>query len=324
VETSDKTESILRAVEFLQRGELVSFPTETVYGLGCDAGNAQALEKLYKAKGRPENHPVIVHICDPQQMYQWAKDIPQSALTLAQAFWPGPLTLILKRADHVLDRVTGGQPTIGLRLPRHPLAQELLRLFNQGVAAPSANKFGRLSPTCAEDVRKEFGREIALVLDGGICQVGIESTIVDLSGQHPRILRPGMTDVNQLSQVLSMPVTDCQEEHSQVRVPGALPSHYAPSTPLHLVQGGNLQAVFQERLTAKKQFCVLSFQSPPTNEKIAWITASPDPAEYARDLYRNLRQLDDLSLEEIIVEDPPAQPLWAGIRDRLMRASGKG
>ncbi|MBS2001864.1 MAG: threonylcarbamoyl-AMP synthase, partial [Cyanobacteria bacterium SZAS LIN-5] len=185
---------IEHAVRLLQSGELVAFPTETVYGLGADASNPAAVARLYAAKGRPTNHPVIVHLADSNQLSKWASSVPFAAIQLAEKFWPGPLTLILPKADHVLDEITGGQKSVGLRVPAHPLALELLKAFGGGIIAPSANKFGRLSPTRAEDVRAEFKDEVSLVLDGGPCAVGIESTIVDLSREQPMILRPGMID----------------------------------------------------------------------------------------------------------------------------------
>ena len=197
---------LAEAVELLRAGELVAFPTETVYGLGADAGNPEALAKIFAAKGRPADHPLIVHVPDVAHLDQWAREIPDAAHLLAQAFWPGPLTLILKRQPTVPDLVTGGQDTVGLRIPHHPLALQLLKAFDGGIAAPSANRFGHISPTTAQHVREELGAAVALVLDGGPCSVGIESTIVDLSRGDPVILRPGMISAAQIDQALHQQV----------------------------------------------------------------------------------------------------------------------
>jgi L-threonylcarbamoyladenylate synthase len=199
---ADVAPDIERAVALLRAGELVAFPTETVYGLGADAANPAAVAKIFAAKGRPQDHPLIVHLDGAAQLDAWARDIPAYAFELAEAFWPGPLTLILKRQPGVPDAVTGGQDTVGLRVPGHPLALELLRAFGGGLAAPSANRFGRISPTTARHVREELGEAVAMVLDGGPCQVGIESTILDCTGGAPRILRPGMVGAPALGRVL--------------------------------------------------------------------------------------------------------------------------
>ncbi|WP_442770390.1 L-threonylcarbamoyladenylate synthase, partial [Zoogloea ramigera] len=193
---------IQRAVQLLRQGELVALPTETVYGLGADALNPDAVAKIFAAKGRPSDHPLIVHLADASQIMTWAREVPKDAIALARAFWPGPLTLILKRDESVPDLVTGGQDTVGLRVPNHPVALELLRAFGSGVAAPSANRFGRISPTTAEHVRQELGERVALILDGGACAVGLESTIVDLSRGVPVILRPGAIGADDIARVL--------------------------------------------------------------------------------------------------------------------------
>ncbi|HEV7536585.1 MAG TPA: L-threonylcarbamoyladenylate synthase, partial [Acidimicrobiia bacterium] len=192
---------VAEAVAVLRRGGLVAFPTETVYGLGADANNPAAVERLFAVKGRPRSHPVIVHLGDPMALKEWASEVPAEAWALAEAFWPGPLTLILPRADRVPDAVTGGAATVGLRVPAQPLALELLEAFGDGVAAPSANRFGRVSPTTAAHVRADLGSDVDLVLDGGMCRVGVESTIVDLSSAVPAVLRLGGTSTEALAEV---------------------------------------------------------------------------------------------------------------------------
>ncbi|HEY9719028.1 MAG TPA: L-threonylcarbamoyladenylate synthase, partial [Trichormus sp.] len=238
---------IMRAAALLRRAELVAFPTETVYGLGADASSPEALSKLYATKGRPADHPVIVHLFSFLQVKEWAADVPDFLEPLAQRFWPGPLTVVLRRSSHVLDQVTGGQETVALRVPAHPIALALLREFGGGLAAPSANRFGRISPTKAEDVTRDLGDAVSLVLDGGPCQVGIESTILDLSGDGiARILRPGMILSADIEAVTGVPVelktSQTAQAQTQIRVPGALPSHYAPQTPLILLPPSQLIA----------------------------------------------------------------------------------
>ena len=236
---------IPRAVALLRQGELVALPTETVYGLGADALNPAAVAKIFAAKGRPSDHPLIVHLADAEQIVDWARDIPREAIALARAFWPGPLTLILKKEEGVPDIVTGGQDTVGLRVPNHPVALELLRAFGGGVAAPSANRFGRISPTTAEHVRQELGERVPLILEGGACQVGLESTILDLSRDVPVILRPGAIGVDDIARVIGRRPRlrgEEQQPDAAPRVSGALAAHYAPRTPLELVASAELPA----------------------------------------------------------------------------------
>ncbi len=304
---------IREAAAVLKRGGLVAFPTETVYGLGADASNPAAVERIYEVKGRPASHPVIVHIGDAGQLERWAREVPEAARKLAARFWPGPLTLVLKRAPGVGDNLTGGEDTIGLRLPGHPVALELLRQFGGGIAAPSANKFGRISPTTAEHVSDDLGDEVDLILDGGPCEIGIESTIVDLSRDRPVLLRPGRISTGDIAATLG--ATPDPRDRSAPRAPGALESHYAPSKPLRLVAGD------QWERGAWQSCAVLCFSARPVGEKSAmWIRASTDPQRYARDLYSNLRALDASGCDEILVEEPPASAEWAAVRDRLLRA----
>ena len=312
---------VSRAAALLRAGELVAFPTETVYGLGADAGNPQAIAKIFAAKGRPADHPLIVHLPDASHLERWAVDIPRSACVLAAAFWPGPLTLILKRRPAVPDAVTGGQDTVGLRVPNHPLALQLLREFDGGVAAPSANRFGRISPTTAAHVRDELGDAVALILDGGPCAVGIESTILDISSGEPRILRPGMLDAAAIGKVLG-DVPAFGGTPDAPRVSGSLEAHYAPRTPLQLVAAADLAATVSRALDAGQRVAVLSAQSPDVGHKnLAWHSAAADPAQFARDLYARLREIDALACDVILVTVPPADEAWRAVTDRLRRAA---
>lgn len=305
-----------RAAEQLARGELVAVPTETVYGLAGDAANAEAIRRIFAAKGRPADHPLIVHLPGSETMNDWAREVPESARRLARAFWPGPLTLILPKADHVADVVTGGQQTVGLRVPEHPVTLKLLKIFGRAVAAPSANRFGRISPTTADHVISEFkGRDtVAAVIDGGPCDIGVESTIVDCSGARPRVLRPGMIDLDQLSRVLGeAPIL--ADEWEGPRAPGRLPSHYAPETKLELVDAETLS-----KPDAHAAVLALDDTPNPGGFK-AWQSLPNDPTAYARGLYAVLRRLDDLGAERILVQRPPEQSAWSAIRDRITRAT---
>jgi L-threonylcarbamoyladenylate synthase len=303
-------------VAVLQRGGLVAFPTETVYGLGADASNPAAVARIYEVKGRPTSHPVIVHIGDVGELPRWAREIPEAAMKLAARFWPGPLTLVLRRGPGVGDEITGGDDTIGLRMPNHPVALELLRQFGGGIAAPSANKFGRISPTTAEHVRNDLGKDVDLILDGGPCEIGIESTIIDLSRDRPVLLRPGRISAEEIEATLQ--VETGPRDRSAPRAPGTLESHYAPGKPLRLVAGDR----WDERVRGAWRNCaVLCFRTRSAGERYAmWIPASTDPQRYARDLYSNLRALDASGCDEILVEEPPASAEWAAVRDRLARA----
>ena len=316
--------TIAEGVEALKAGLLVAFPTETVYGLGADASNPAALKRLYQAKGRPTNHPVIVHLSDIDQVKNWAREVPEAAMVLARAFWPGPLTLILPRAESVSDAITGGQDSVGLRIPSHPLALSLLMEFGGGVAAPSANKFGRLSATSAEDVAKEFLDEVAVVLDGGHCEVGIESTIVDFSSAAPRILRPGMIVPEQIVSLIGEVghgTAFGAGADKTVRAPGGLPSHYAPKTPLRLVGSVALSREVESLTKQGLKVCVLSFVPNTSSDEITWLAIPNEPQAYARQLYRSLRKLDQEKADIILVETVPTSDSWSGIADRLARAS---
>lgn len=316
--------AISEAVEALKQGALVAFPTETVYGLGASAVDANALKRLYAAKGRPAEHPVIVHLADTDQLSDWVLHIPPAAMRLAQSLWPGPMTLILPRSVRAQDAVTGGQNSVGVRIPNHPVALELLKSFGDGVAAPSANKFGQLSPTNATDVASEFRDELAIVLDGGPCDVGIESTIIDFSQEQPRILRPGMILPEQIELIAGIKLQAglwASSKTESTRVPGGLPSHYAPNTPLEIVSGEKLEESVRSRLESGKRVCVLSFRQP--ERSAVWVAASNTANVYARQLYSNLRKLDQQRADVILVEAVPTGSDWDGISDRLRRAASK-
>jgi L-threonylcarbamoyladenylate synthase len=319
-----------QAIHALKQGELIIFPTETVYGLGADAANNEAMTQLYTTKGRPTNHPVIVHLGELEQLKEWAVEIPEVAYQLGKAFWPGPLTLILKKAPQVLDLVTGGQETIGLRIPNHPLALALLKEFKGGVAAPSANRFGKLSPTRIEDLDPILKGKVPVTLDGGPCQVGVESTIVDCTQEIPRILRPGMILKADIEAVLGYSISapsELSEKPAEIRVSGSLESHYAPNSPVILVPGPQLADKTKKLVAQRKNLAVLAihqgFPSPMSLKqcRLQWRQAPKEAAGYAQSLYQNLKQLDDLKADFILVEAPPEAPEWAAIVDRLQRAS---
>lgn len=318
-------EEIAQAARLLEQGQLVAIPTETVYGLAADADNPQAVAAIFAAKGRPSNHPLIVHVAHGADLSHWAVDIPPLAKQLIAAFWPGPLTLILKRAPGVTAIITGGQESVGLRCPAHPLAQALLQRLRQGqggVAAPSANRFGRVSPTTAQHVIDEFGAPgvgpIAQVLDGGACAVGIESTIVDLTrlATHgPVLLRPGQISTQQIERVLggSLALAD----QAAPRVSGSLDAHYAPHTPLALIDAGQCADTVATLAAKHRQVVSLCIHA-----EVPGATRMPADAEaYAHALYAQLRRLDQAGADLILVEQPPASPEWQGINDRLRRAA---
>ena len=307
---------VRRAAEILKRGGLVAFPTETVYGLGADASSRDAVTRLYAAKRRPLDHPVIVHFADADLAFSWARDVPQAAKKLAAKFWPGPLTLILKKSAQAGDFVTGGQDSVGVRVPSHPVAQELLRAFGGGIVAPSANRFGQVSPTTAAHVREDLGKDVELVLDGGPSEVGIESTIVDLSSGDPVLLRPGRISAAELEAALGSPVLARQSDSP--RHSGGLERHYAPRTPARLVPTHELD---QEIARLKDKIAVLAFSRP--DERVDyWLRMPREPQAYAQKLYAALRELDSAQCEMILIEAPPEAPEWAGVRDRLERATG--
>jgi L-threonylcarbamoyladenylate synthase len=308
------------ALHLLHEGELVAVPTETVYGLAADARQPEAVAKIFAAKQRPANHPLIVHIAGVEALSEWADPIPEAALRLAEAFWPGPLTLLLHRAPHVNTTVTGGRDTIGLRVPDHPVLLELLRELDSGLAAPSANPHKQLSPTSAQQVLTILGGRIAAVLDGGACRVGLESTIVDLTETQPRILRSGPITRLQLEAVLGVPVM-LPASHD-VAVPGNMLVHYQPRAPLHVMERVALEHYLATHATGR--LAVLSYGEAPSLHHTAMLACLPmpkDKAGYASVLYRYLHELDALQPEAILLEQPPTEEEWLDVNDRLLKAS---
>ena len=295
---------INQAAEILRNGGLVAFPTETVYGLGADASNEAAVRAIFRVKGRPDTHPLIVHLHSVGQVAKWAKSVPKAALELGRKFWPGPLTLILKKAPKVSKAVTGGQETVGLRVPDHPVALALLRKFGGGVAAPSANRFGKVSPTTAGHVKKDLGKDVDFILDGGPCDIGVESTIVDFSSGDPVILRPGGLTRERLEKALGRPVE--VRGIGPVRVSGQLESHYAPKALVVVVSPDEAASRAAALSREGKKVVVLS---------------KKDVA--ARKLYASLRRADESGADVIVVPAPEEKGLGLAVGDRLRKAAGK-
>lgn len=308
------------AADLLHQGKLVAMPTETVYGLGADASNPDAVAKIFAAKGRPADHPLIVHLAYASQIKDWAENIPDSAWQLADAFWPGPLTMILHKKASVPSAVTGGQATVALRVPDNPVALWLLRVFGGGIAAPSANRFGRISPTLAQHVAEELGDAVDCILDGGACSVGVESTIIDLTDSQPTILRPGRITRSQLEDVLKAEVA-LKSQH-KIRAPGMLASHYAPCTPAYLCMPETLLALLEEQAIQGNRVGVLSFSAELNGLNCQHSLQLPQQAEaYEAALYAALRELDALQLDSILVEQPPIEESWSAVNDRLSKAT---
>jgi L-threonylcarbamoyladenylate synthase len=337
---------INEAVQTLRDGGLVAFPTETVYGLGADAKNPEAIKKVFAAKGRPSSHPLIVHIAAPDKFDQarvdwvlvltpWVRDISEDALKLIHAFWPGPLTLVFKKDKSVPLEATGGQDTVAIRAPAHPIAQELLRKFKGGVVAPSANRFGKVSPTSAADVRSEFeGMLDLMILDGGDCEVGIESTIIDLSSSdHAVLLRPGLITPSEIfsktgiTVYLPDEVETVKLDTNLPRVSGSLRAHYAPTTPLRLYAPGRVLDALSEFPDIKSRVAVAVWDSDSSlghdghpSVHFEEVIVPSDSAAFASRLYRSLRDLDQQGWDLILFPEPPTGEEWDGVRDRLQRA----
>lgn len=344
VSTSPQSQAVINeAVQTLHDGGLVAFPTETVYGLGADARNAQAIEKVFTTKGRPSHHPLIVHVAAPDVFDQtavdwvavvapWARDISEDAVKLMNAFWPGPLTLIFKKDKSVLGEITGGQDTVAIRAPAHPMAQELIRKLKSGIVGPSANRFGKVSPTSAADVRSEFEGEIGLmILDGGDCQVGIESTIIDLSsGDHPVLLRPGIITPQAIASKTGITVHlpgQKMETSLLPRVSGSLKAHYAPTTPLRLYSPGRVLDALSEFPDTKTRVAVAVWDSESAlsedghpSVQFHEVEVPSNSVAFASRLYRTLRDLDEQGWDLILFPEPPDGQEWDGVRDRLQRA----
>ena len=327
--------TVQEAAQALASGHLVAFPTETVYGLGADGLNPQAVEKIFKAKGRPADHPVILHVADIDHARSLAREWPKAAQALAEKFWPGPLTLILKRASQVSDMVTGGQDTVGIRIPVHPLALALLAEFSQAgsgvIAAPSANRFGGVSPTRARDVVQSLGDRLSsddMVLDGGDCEVGVESTIVDLSRGVPQILRPGGISREAIEEVIGGMLSSPASGKSQApRVSGSLESHYAPRAKAQLYDLAELVRSANEalKISPKANIAAICIHEPKgLDEDIAICRMPADAQAYARLLYATLNDLDEQGVERLFIECPPESVQWEAVRDRLQRACAGG
>lgn len=319
-------DDIVIAAAMLRKGGVVAFPTETVYGLGADALNAAAVARIFTLKGRPSNHPLIVHLAAAAQLDQWARDIPTLAYELAARFWPGPLTLILKRAAQVPDSVTGGQDTVGLRVPNHPVALELLQKFGGGIAAPSANRFGRISPTDKEHVRAELGNAVDMILDGGPCRVGLESTIVSLVDDQPVILRPGGISRVALAEILGKGIAMNTDNMPAPRAPGTLEKHYSPRTPLRIVPTARLFTEVSALIVFGQRVGILELEREPSKlpflERGVFRYSMPNtPEAYAQRLYATLRQADDAQMDYLIVEQVPDSEEWLAVNDRLHRAA---
>jgi L-threonylcarbamoyladenylate synthase len=316
-------EEIERAAQTLRAGDLVAFPTETVYGLGADASNRDAVKRLYAVKHRPSDHPVIVHVASAAHLEEFAGEVPDAARRLADAFWPGPLTLVVMRnAARVVPEVTGGRDTVGLRVPDHPVALALLAAFGGGVAAPSANRFGKVSPTTAAHVRADLGRDVNFVLDGGPCRVGIESTIVDVTGAEPAILRVGEVSRARIEAIIG---TRCAVRTTgAIAAPGTLASHYAPRAAVEIVDATAVARRAHELLAGGRRVGLLAVEPPEARPaSLAVLDPPRDVAEYGRVLYARLRAADDLDLDVLLVVLPPeTDGLGAAVADRVRRAAG--
>jgi len=320
--------TVEQAALALRAGEVVAFPTETVFGLGADAGQADAVAAIYQMKGRPAGHPLIVHVSDAAQAQRWGH-WSTAAERLSTAFWPGPLTLILRRLPDAPAFACGTQSTVGVRCPAHPVAQALLQRFEElgglGVAAPSANRFGRVSPTSAQHVRADLGADLAWILEGEPAHIGIESTIVDLSREQPALLRPGRIQRDALAGVLGCPLQDPDGHAPQVS--GSLASHYAPLTPVELIASESL--LFRLGVVAETggHFVVWARRECPPSLRargnLVWERAPDEAAAYEQALYACLRSFDALGSERILIERPPAEASWAAVRDRLQRAAAR-
>jgi len=306
-------DAMARAAQSLKSGSLIAFPTETVYGLGADATNPEAVARIYEVKGRPADHPLIVHVGDMQDIAQWSDDIPDYAIALARTFWPGPMTLILKRSSLAQDFITGGQETVGLRVPDHVVALALLNEFKKiggkGIAAPSANRFGHVSPTTAQAVSDELSQYLEqddLILDGGPSQVGVESTIIDCTTQSPKILRPGAITEEMIEEVTKL---DLSYDASEIRVSGSLENHYSPSAQVIL------------DITPEKGDGFIASIEIPTPDGVIRLASPINNEDFARVLYAALRSADEQSLSRVVVKQPSGDDISVAIRDRLLRAS---
>lgn len=317
-------DEIQAAAALLRIGETVAFPTETVYGLGADASNPLAVQKIFEIKGRPNFHPLIVHIAAASQLPAWAQNIPDAAWQLAAAFWPGPLTLILQRSGQVPNEVTGGQDTVGLRVPDHPVATTLLRAFGGGIAAPSANRFGQVSPTTAQHVHDKLGSRVGMILDGGPCRIGVESTIVSLVHGEAVLLRPGGLSVEAIEDTLNKKILLAQPNSFKVRASGMLDSHYAPTTPIEIHPADELWLRARQLANLGYKVAVLNLSDNNKGVGGAEITSFQMPLladDYGRELYSTLHRIDHASFDRLLAEAPPTTQAWVAINDRIRRAA---
>jgi L-threonylcarbamoyladenylate synthase len=309
---------IERAVEILRAGGLVAFPTETVYGLGADATNADAVRRVFAVKGRPPDHPVIAHLGSQARLDDWSLEPSDAARALAATYWPGPLTIVVRRRPGtIVDEVTGGRDTVGLRVPAHPVALELLDAFGGAVAAPSANRFGRVSPTTAQHVRDDLDGDVDLVLDGGSCTVGVESTIVDCTTDAPAVLRVGGVPIDDVERVVGGAVA--RKTAGEVAAPGTLVSHYAPRARVELVTAERLHD--RVAALAGARVGLLALRDVPSPHGMTRLDPPQDTEEYARVLYQRLRDADACGLEVVLAVPPPDEGVGAAVTDRLQRAS---
>jgi L-threonylcarbamoyladenylate synthase len=312
---------VARAVDALRNGGVIAFPTETVYGLGADASSVDAVRRVFAVKGRPADHPVIVHLAGADGLDDWGTEVGDDARTLAAACWPGPLTVVVRRAAHVLDEVTGGLDTVALRVPDQPLALELLRAFGGGIAAPSANRFGRVSPTTADDVRADLGDDVDVVLDGGPCRVGVESTIVDCSGDRPAVLRLGGVTRERVEALLGRRVD--RLDAGEVRAPGTLASHYSPRATVELVTYADVEPRLAAALAANERVGLIGDGQVDDGSGVVVLGAPSDGTAYAHDLYRMLRAADAQGLDRVLAVVPDPDGIGAAVVDRLQRAAGE-
>ncbi len=313
-----------RAADILRAGGLVAFPTEPVYGLGADATRSDAVLRVFAAKGRPADNPLIAHVADESMARRYAAQWPDSAQQLARKFWPGPLTLVVPASSAIAKEVTAGGPTVGLRSPDHPIAQALLHAFDGPIAAPSANRSERISPTTAEHVRAELGDRVDLILDGGPCRVGIESTVLDLRRKPPTILRPGAITLEQISTEIGQVRLGGRQEGKIAASPGQRPVHYAPRLPSFRAGQAEFVSAMQQLLRRQQELAVLSLGpfEHVSRERIHFIVQLPElPESYAHELYAALRKADESGAALILIEMPPEEPQWLAVRDRLMRAT---
>ena len=320
---------IARAIQILRQGGLVAFPTETVYGLGADATNATAVRRIFAAKGRPSTNPLIVHVADAQIAKRYVRHWPKAAEKLVERFWPGPLTLVLSKSDAIVAEATAGLPSVGLRAPDHPLALKLLREFDGAIAAPSANRSNRVSPTTADHVRRELGGAVEMILDGGPCQVGIESTVLDLSSDRPVILRPGGVSQAQIEELIGPIDVHSGIEHGPSKSPGRQAVHYAPTAEAWRFSADQVEKIQRwrrENPGAAATFVIIGEESGwrrtmsalPADHVVVMPT---DPGDYARRLYSTLHDADVRGATAIFIQMPPDLPEWSAVRDRIMRAT---